>query len=78
MPLSRNPVTFSLKVAVTKNGAFIVVGDADVKATVGAVASYVRVSCVAAVLLLPAISVASAAGTSTVTGPSASGVTVKL
>jgi hypothetical protein len=33
---------------------------------------------VAAVLLLPAISVALAAGTSTVTAPSALGVTVKL
>jgi hypothetical protein len=33
---------------------------------------------VAAVLLLPAISVALAAGTSTVTGPSALGVTVKV
>jgi hypothetical protein len=42
MPLSINPVTFSLKVAVTKNGAFIVVGEVDVKATVGAVKSAVR------------------------------------
>jgi hypothetical protein len=71
-------VTLSLNVAVTKKGAFVVVGDADVKTTVGAVMSAVRVSCVAAVLLLPAISVAVAAGTSTVTGPSALGVTVKL
>ena len=44
MPLLLNPVTFSLKVAVTKNGAFIVVGEADVKATVGGVISAVRVS----------------------------------
>ena len=50
--LAINPVTLSLKVAVTKNGAFVVVGDADVKATVGAVISAVRVSCAAAVLLL--------------------------
>ena len=42
--LAINPVTFSLKVAVTKNGAFVVVGDADVKATVGAVISAVRVN----------------------------------
>ena len=35
MSLLLNPVTFSLKVAVTENGAFIVVGEADVKATVG-------------------------------------------
>ena len=76
--LAINPVTLSLNVAVTLNGAFVVVGDAEVKATVGAVASYVRVSCVAAVLLLPAISLAVAAGTSTVIGPSALGVTVKL
>ena len=76
--LAINPVTVSLKVAVTRNGAFVVVGDADVKATVGAVISAVRVSCVAAVLLLPAVSVALAAGTSTVTAPLAVGVTVKL
>jgi hypothetical protein len=44
MSLSINPVTFSLKVAVTKNGAFIVVGEVDVKATVGAVKSAVRTS----------------------------------
>ena len=44
MPLSINPVTFSLKVAVTKNGAFIVVADAEVKATVGGVTSAVRIS----------------------------------
>jgi hypothetical protein len=31
-----NPVTLSLNVAVTKNGAFVVAGDADVKVTVGA------------------------------------------
>ena len=34
-----NPVTSSLNVAVTLNAAFTVVADADVKATVGAVAS---------------------------------------
>ena len=44
MPVLLNPVTFSLKVAVTINGAFIVVGEADVKATVGGVISAVRVS----------------------------------
>jgi hypothetical protein len=44
MPLGINPVTFSLKVAVTKNGAFIVVGDVEVKATVGGVTSAVRTS----------------------------------
>jgi hypothetical protein len=37
-----NPVTSSLNVAVTLNGAFIVVADAEVKATVGAVKSAVR------------------------------------
>jgi hypothetical protein len=42
--LAINPVTLSLNVAVTKNGAFVVVGDAEVKATVGAVISAVRVS----------------------------------
>jgi len=42
--VSINPVTLSLKVAVTENGAFVVVGDADVKATVGAVISAVRTS----------------------------------
>jgi hypothetical protein len=73
-----NPATSSLKVAVTLNAALTVVADGDVKATVGAVKSAVRTSCVAAVLLLLAISVAVAAGTSTVTGPSALGVTVKL
>jgi hypothetical protein len=72
------PLTSSLNVAVTLNGALTVVAEVDVKVTVGAVASYVRVNPVAAVLLLPAISVAVAAGTSTVTGPSALGVTVKL
>ena len=76
--LAINPVTLSLNVAVTLNGALVVVGDGDVKATVGAVRSAVRVSCVAAVLLLPTISVAVAAGTSTVTGPSPFGVTVKV
>ena len=44
MSLEINPVTFSLKVAVTKNGAFIVVGDGEVKATVGGVTSAVRIS----------------------------------
>ena len=34
-----NPVTLSLNVAVTKNGAFVAVGEVDVKPTVGAVAS---------------------------------------
>ena len=34
-----NPITVSLKVAVTKNGAFVVVGDVDVRATVGATVS---------------------------------------
>ena len=33
--LAINPVTLSLNVAVTKNGVFVVVGGADVKATVG-------------------------------------------
>ena len=63
---------------MTKNGAFVVVGDADVRATVGAVISAVRVSWVAAVLLLPTVSMAVAAGISTVTLPVAVGVTVKL
>jgi len=42
--LAINPVMLSLNVAVTKNGAFVVVGEVDVKATVGAVKSAVRVS----------------------------------
>ena len=37
--LAINPVTLSLNVAVTKNGAFVLVGDADVKATVGTTVS---------------------------------------
>ena len=37
--LSINSVTLSLNSAVTKNGAFVVVGDAEVKATVGATVS---------------------------------------
>ena len=37
--LAINPVTLSLKVAVTKNGAFVVVGEVDVKATVGTIVS---------------------------------------
>ena len=76
--LAINPVTLSLNVAVTKNGAFVVVGDADVKATVGGVMSAVRVNPVAAVLLLPAASFALSASTSTVTLPSALGVTSKV
>ena len=51
-------MTLSLNVAVTKNGAFVVVGEVDVKATVGAVISAVRANSVAAVLLLPAVSFA--------------------
>ena len=39
-----NPVTLSLKVAVTENGAFVVVGEVDVRASVGAVISAVRVN----------------------------------
>jgi hypothetical protein len=73
-----NPVTSSLNVAVTLNAALTVVADADVKVTVGAVKSAVRVNPVAAVLLLPAVSVALAASTSTVTLPSAVGVTSKV
>ena len=42
--LLSNPVTFSLNVAVTLNAALTVVVDGDVKATVGAVISAVRVS----------------------------------
>jgi len=37
--LAINPVTLSLNVAVTKNGAFVAVGDAEVKTTVGATPS---------------------------------------
>ena len=48
--LAINPVTLSLNVAVTKNGAFVVVGEVEVKATFGAVRSAVRLSYVAAVL----------------------------
>ena len=48
------------------------------KLAVGAVISAVRVSGVAAVLLLPAVSIAVAAGISTVTLPVAVGVTVKV
>ena len=42
--LAINHVTLSLNVAVTKNGAFVVVGEVEVKATVGAEISAVRVS----------------------------------
>jgi hypothetical protein len=38
--LAINPVTLSLNVAVTKNGAFVVVADADVKVTVGTIGVY--------------------------------------
>ena len=37
--LAINPVTLSLNVAVTKKGPFVVVGDAEVKATVGTTVS---------------------------------------
>jgi len=37
--LAINPVTLSLNVAVTKNGAFVVVGDSEVKTTAGAMVS---------------------------------------
>jgi hypothetical protein len=39
MPHSINPVTFSVNVAVTLNGALTVVADADVKVTVGTTVS---------------------------------------
>ena len=76
--LAINPVTLSLNVAVTLNGVFVIVGDAEVKATFGAVKSAVRVNPVAAVLLLPALSFALSASTLTVTLPSALGVTSKV
>ena len=37
--LAINPVTLSLNVTVTKNGAFVVVGDADVRKTIGGMVS---------------------------------------
>jgi hypothetical protein len=69
------PVTLSLNVIVTGIGEVFVVADAvDVMLTVGTVLSYVLLSCVAAVLLLPAASVATPAAMSTVTAPWALGV----
>ena len=62
-------VTASLKVAVTVNGALTVVLAAEVRLTVGAKLSKVRVKAVPAVLLLPAPSVATAPGTLTLTVP---------
>ncbi len=59
------------------------VGDTDgvwrvMEATVGAVSSFVTENCVAAVLSLPASSVATDPATSSVTGPSAAGVMVAV
>jgi hypothetical protein len=73
--LLSNPATFSLNVAVTLNAALTRVAEFEFKVTDGAVTSAVRVNPVAALLLLPAVSVATAASTSTVTLPSALGVT---
>ena len=50
----------------------------DERATDGRVVSYVRVSGVAAALVLPAVSDAPPAGMSTVTAPSAAGETMKV
>ena len=64
----------SLNVTVTLNVLFTGSGAAEVILTVGTVASYVRLSCAAAVLALPAASFATPAFTSTVTVPSTVGV----
>ena len=71
-------VVLSLKVAVTGNAAVTVAAAAEVRLTVGAILSKVRVKAVAAVLLFPAASVATLLGTLTVTVPWPVGVTVKL
>jgi len=77
--VTAKPVTASLNVKVAVNALFVVVPvTLDEIATVGALASYVVEYCVAAVLLLPALSCAIFAGTSTVTVPSAPGVTVAV
>jgi len=76
--LLSNSVTSSVNVAVTLNAALTVVAEFEFKLTDGAVISAVRVNPAAAVLLLPAVSVALAASTSTVTLPSAVGVTSKV
>ncbi len=76
MSVRSKPVTISENVAVTVKAPFV--GSAAVVASVsdGRVRSAVRASCVAGVLVLPAASDAAPAATSTVTVPSALGVTV--
>src|SRR4051812_49364846 len=75
---SVKPVTLSENVAVTVKALFVGFGARVLSTTLGRVASYARVSCVATVLPLPAASVALPAGRSTVTGlPDTEGVTVK-
>jgi hypothetical protein len=71
------PVTLSEKVAVTVNAVLVVLAAALVNVTVGRVTSAVRESRVATVLPLPAASLVLPAAMSTVTVPSAAGVTVK-
>jgi hypothetical protein len=70
------PVTLSEKVAVTTYPALIELAAALESVSVGRVRSAVRMSRVAEVLPLPAVSVAEPAATSTVTAPSAAGITL--
>jgi hypothetical protein len=72
-----NPVTPSEKVNVKVMAELLVGPDAgdEVIARVGATESKVLESCIAAVLLLPALSWATLAATLTVTAPWADGVT---
>ena len=73
------PVTSSLKVKVAVKAPPVAEPVmSDVMVTDGAVPSKLVVNCVAAVLLLPAVSCAALAGTSTVTVPSLLGVIVAV
>ena len=72
------PVTASEKVAVIVKAPDVGSAAPVVSATVGTVSSFSIENCVAAVLLLPALSWAAAAATSTVTEPSAAGVIVAV
>jgi len=70
------PATLSENVAVTVKAALVTAGAALESVRAGRVTSAMRESCVAAVLPLPPVSLAASAATSTVTAPSAAGVTV--
>ena len=71
------PVTDSLKVMVAVKAPFCSVDGPEME-TVGRVISASTENCVAAVLPLPDPSVAASAATSSVTVPSADGVTVTV